>query len=321
MKPFMHANAQSVEDVVKVLGDTCRPLAGGTDLLSLMKADLIAPESLVNLKTIEGLDTIDLTDDGWHIGATARLSQVADAVDGYPALVCLREAIISAASPQLRHMATLAGNLVQQPRCWYYRHKNVPCWRKGGQRCFAVQGDNTYHTILGRSPCNAVHPSDPAVALLALDASVKITRVETSRLVPLGDFYRLPSRDNRNDHILAQDELITEVIIPSASENTHSVYVKIAERSSWDFALVSTAVCLRMVNRIVQNARIVLGGVASIPWRAKDAEAVLAGKVVTEAVMDAAAQATVTGARPMMHNGYKMDLIQGAVRQALEHLL
>jgi xanthine dehydrogenase YagS FAD-binding subunit len=321
MKPFTHANAQSVDEVVGVLNETCCPLAGGTDLLSLMKADLVAPERLVNLKTIDGLDTIRASDDGWHIGAITSLSKVADAVTGQPALACLREALVDAASPQIRHMATLGGNLVQHPRCWYYRNKDVPCWRKEGQRCFAVQGDNTYHTILGRSPCNAVHPSDPAVALLALDASVMLVRVGESRLVSLGEFYRLPKRDNRSDHILAKDELITEVVIPEAADGTRSAYVKIAERSSWDFALVSAAACLTMADGIVQKARIALGGVASIPWLALEAGEELTGKVLSDEVIAVAAEAATTGARPMTHNGYKVDLVKGAVRQALESFL
>lgn len=324
MKPFAYASAQSVEDVVEVLSETCRPLAGGTDLLSLMKADLAAPERLVNLKTIDGLDVVRGTDDGWHIGATARLARVAeilrDASAEQPALTCLHEALVSAASPQLRHMATLAGNLVQQPRCWYYRNRNVPCWRKGGQRCFAVQGDSTYHTILGRSPCHAVHPSDPAVALLALDASITLVNSAESRTVSLGEFYRLPTRDNRNDHILKQDELITEVIVPRAVEGTRSAYIKIAERSSWDFALVSAAVCLTMAGGIVQKARIALGGVAPMPWRALDAEEALTDQALSDEVIGTAAQAATTGARPMTHNDYKVDLVRGAVRQALERL-
>ena len=320
MKPFAYASAQAVEDVLEVLSETCRPLAGGTDLLSLMKSDLAAPERLVNLKTVEGLDGVRRDDDGWHVGATARLSQVAEVVAEDPALTCLREALVSAASPQLRHMATLAGNLVQEPRCWYYRNPEVPCWRKGGQRCFAVQGDNTFHTILGRSPCNAVHPSDPAVALLALDASIEIVSMGASRQVPLGEFYRLPTRENRNDHILRQDELITEVLISEAAEGARSTYVKIAERSSWDFALVSVAACLTVVDGIVERARIALGGVAPMPWRATEAEAALTGGALSDDVIAAAADAAVTDARPMTHNGYKVDLVKGAVRQALARL-
>ena len=320
MKPFAYASAQSVADVLEALSETCRPLAGGTDLLSLMKSDLAAPERLVNLKTVEGLDGVRHDDDGWHVGATARLSQAAEVVAEDPALTCLHEALVSAASPQLRHMATLAGNLVQEPRCWYYRNPEVPCWRKGGQRCFAVQGDNTFHTILGRSPCNAVHPSDPAVALLALDASVTVVSGEGTRGIPLSEFYRLPTRENRNDHILRQDELITEVIIPEAAEGTRSVYVKIAERSSWDFALVSVAACLTLVDGTVEQARIALGGVAPMPWRAAEAEAALTGQALSDEAIDAAAEAAVAGARPMTHNGYKVDLVKGAARQALERL-
>jgi xanthine dehydrogenase YagS FAD-binding subunit len=324
MKAFAHANARSVEAVVGVLSETCRPLAGGTDLLSLMKADLAAPERLVNLKTLADLAEVRADDAGWHIGATARLSQVAqvmaEALGEQPALACLHAALVGAASPQLRHMATLGGNLVQQPRCWYYRNPNVPCWRKGGQRCFAVQGNNVHHTILGRSPCNAVHPSDPAVALLALDASVTIVGADASRQVPLGEFYRLPTRERRHDHSLAWDELITEVLVPNAAEGTRGVYVKISERSAWDFALVSVAACVTMAGDTVQRARLALGGVAPRPWRASEAEAALAGQPLTDAAIEAAAQAATIDARPMAHNAYKVDLVHGAVRQALERL-
>ncbi len=233
--------------------------------------------------------------------------------------------LVGRPTPRVDGVARVTGQAVYT-RDWYYRNPEVPCWRKGGrasdggQRCFAVQGESTYHTILGRSPCNAVHPSDPAVALLALDASVTVVSGEGTRGVSLGEFYRLPTNGNRNDHLLRQDELITEVIIPEAAEGTRSAYVKIAERSSWDFALVSVAACLTLVDGTVEQARIALGGVAPMPWRAVEAEAALTGQALSDEAMDAAAEAAVAGARPMAHNGYKVDLVKGAVRQALERL-
>jgi len=320
MKPFAYARGTSLEDVVVVLDEACRPLAGGTDLLGLMKADLSAPERLVDVRTLSCLDVITAAEDGLHVGAVVTLSRLAKAVDGRADIACLREAIVGTASPQLRHVATIAGNLVQQPRCWYYRNKEVPCWRKGGNRCFAVQGDNTYHTILGRSPCHAVHPSDPAVVLLALDAEVLLVGPDASRRMPLREFYRLPDRASRQDHVLAANELITEIVIPAQPTGTRSVYVKVAERSSWDFALVSAAVVVVMDGDRVRRASIALGGVAPVPWRAEAAEQALAGQALSAGVIDAAAQAATEGARPMSKNGYKIDLVHGAVREALRRL-
>ena len=196
----------------------------------------------------------------------------------------------------------------------------MPCWRKGGNRCFALQGDNTYHTILGRSPCHAVHPSDPAVALLALDAGVMLVRPDASRQMPLHDFYRLPDRESRQDNVLAANELITEIVVPLQPAGARSTYVKVAERSSWDFALVSVAVVLVMDGDRVQNARVALGGVAPVPWRAEAAERTLVGQPLSDAVIDAVAQAATEGARQMSQNGYKIDLVQGAVREALRRL-
>lgn len=321
MKPFAYARATTVEEVVAALDTACRPLAGGTDLIGLMKENLAAPARLVDVKSILGLDAIDDAADGLHTGAAVTLSKLADALEGRADVACLRGAIVEAASPQLRHMATIAGNLVQQPRCWYYRNKDVPCWRKGGSRCFAVQGDNTYHTILGRSPCNAVHPSDPAVALLALGAEVKLVGPSGVRQMPLGDFYRLPGRVSREDNVLAEHELITEIVIPPQPEGARCTYVKVAERSSWDFALASAAVSLVMDGDRVQSASVALGGVAPVPWRAEAAEQALVGQTLSDGVISVAAEAATEGARAMSHNAYKIDLVQGAVKAALRRLV
>jgi xanthine dehydrogenase YagS FAD-binding subunit len=227
---------------------------------------------------------------------------------------------VQSASPQIRHMATVAGNLVQQPRCWYFRNELVPCWRKGGKRCFAVRGENKYHTILGKGPCHAVHPSDPAVALLALGGSVEIAGPAGQRTVPLGDLYRLPTQDARQDTVLALDELITGVFVPTPPPGSTSTYVKIAERESWDFALVSVAVRLTFSGKVVQEARVVLGGVAPVPWSGLDAERSLVGKPLSSKVIQQAAESATAGAHPLRQNDYKIGLVQGAVRQALHAL-
>jgi xanthine dehydrogenase YagS FAD-binding subunit len=322
MNRFAYANGSSVEEIVAVLDEGCRPLAGGTDLLGLMKEGLIAPERLVNIKTIPGLDQVQEREDGLHIGALVSLSQLAahPCISHRQEFVCLYESIVQAASPQIRHMATVAGNLVQQPRCWYFRNRLVPCWRKGGQRCFAVRGESKYHTILGRGPCHAVHPSDPAVALLALGSSVEIAGPGGQRTVPLSDFYRLPTRDVRQDTLLALEELITGIFVPTPPIGSQSSYVKVAERGSWDFALVSVAVWLAFSGEVVQEARVVLGGVAPMPWSAVEAEQSLIGKSLTPEVLAQAAEAATAGARPLQQNGYKIDLVHGALRQVLRDL-
>ena len=322
MKPFAHAHASSVEEAVAALDEGCRPLAGGTDLLGMMKAGLVSPQRLVNLKTIPGLDQIVLRDDGTHIGALTVLARLAGdpVLNGRPEVACLVEAIVQSASPQLRHMATVGGNQLQRPRCWYYRNRLIPCWRKGGQTCYAFRGENKYHVILGGGPCHATHPSDPAVALLSLDARVVVAGPAGARSLPLGEIYRLPAREERNDTVLAWNELITEVIIPPPAGGSRSTYVKVAERAAWDFALVSAAAQVTLVAGVVQGVRIALGGVAPIPWRATDAERALVGHRLTARTLDEAARAATAGARPLAHNAYKVDLLQGVVRQALGKL-
>lgn len=333
MKPFAYASATSIEEAVEALttpgGTTeCRPLAGGTDLVAMMKDGLVEPEKLVNLKTIPGLDGIALRSDGWHIGALTTLA----ALGAHPgwgaedAMAGLVAAVEGAASPQLRHMATLGGNLVQRPRCWYFRNREIPCWRKGGRRCFAFRGENKVHSIFGGGPCYAVHPSDPAVALLALDAAVLVVGPRDRREVSLEAFYQLPVRDRQYEDgyhpvtILAANELIAEVVIPRPERGARSVYVKATERGAWDFALVSVAISIVRSGTVVEKARIAMGGVAPIPWRAGEAEAALANQTITAEVIEQVAAAAVAGARPLQQNAYKVDLVKGVVRQALAAL-
>ncbi len=317
MQPFAHADASTVQEAVEVLDETCRPLAGGTDLVAMMKEGLSSPEKLVNLKTIPGLAQMMTGRNGLRIGATVTLGHIAAhlSMTGLPVL---QQAIVQSASPQLRHMATLGGNLAQRPRCWYYRNPLTECWRKGGPMCYAFRGENREHVILGGGPCYAVHPSDPAVALLALDAVVTVVGPGTTRSVPLGEFYRAPSRQDRLGIALAPNELITEITIPSPAPGSRGAYVKVARRAAWDFALASAAVQVVLTDGVVQQARVALGGVATIPWRALEAEQALVGQQLTAEVIDSAARAATAGAKPLAQNGYKVDLVQGVVRQALQ---
>jgi xanthine dehydrogenase YagS FAD-binding subunit len=228
----------------------------------------------------------------------------------------LSQAAGLAATPQLRNMATIGGNLVQRPRCWYFRSPLFMCWLKGGSECQAREGENALHAIFDESPCVAVHPSDPAVALVALDASVQTT----SRALPISEFLTLPRDDHRQESVLRSDELIVSLTLPSLSDGWRSTYCKAMNRQVWAFALVSVAAALRVEAGKIADARLVLGGVAPIPWRAHEAERLLVGNAASEDVFSAAAAAAVADARPLSHNAYKTTLAQGMIRQALAAL-
>ena len=320
MKPFVYADGSTVEEVTCVLDGACRPLAGGTDLLPLMKAGLSAPERLVNLKAIPGLDSLIRREDAWHVGALVTLSRLAGDEQLGRDLAVLAEASRGSASPQLRHRATLGGNLLQRPRCWYFRDPLVHCWLKGGEHCFAVDGQNQRHAVFGGGPCYIVHPSDPAVALLALDASVVILGPGGGRTVPLADFIRPPRQAAWSETSLALDELVTAVHIPHPPSGARGAYLKVAQRAVWDFSLVSAAVQLVFEGDTVRAARVALGGVAPVPWRAREAEAALLDGPLTTSAIARTAEAATSDAKPLSRNGYKIDLIRGTVAGALRSL-
>jgi len=322
MKPFAYARATSVAEALAALDGDCRPLAGGTDLVGLMKEGLAAPDRLVDIKRVDGLDRIDAREDGWQVGAAVRLFQLstwAIAADG-DGLACLAAAIEQTASPQIRHMATLGGNLLQKPRCWYYRNPRTHCWLKGGPRCFAVRGDNRYHAILGRGVCQAVHASDPAVALVALDAQVTVASAEGERTFPLATLFQQPTVESRSQVALGPAELVTRVWIPRPAPGARGAYIKATERTAWDFALVSVAAQVTEMDGVIQGARVVLGGVGPMPWVADEAAEALIGNGLTDEAIEQASEAATVGARPLEHNGIKVVQAQGAVREALEHL-
>jgi xanthine dehydrogenase YagS FAD-binding subunit len=327
MRPFAYGNASTVEDAVRALDEGCRPLAGGTDLIGLMKKGLAGPERLVNLKTIPELRGIEKDEEGWHIGALTTLSDLVkvDAGAQPGELAVLSQAAIASATPQLRHAATIGGNLLQRPRCWYFRNPLIHCWLKGGERCFAAAGRNRYHAILGGGVCHFVHPSDPAVALLALGAQITLVGPEGSRSLDVADFFRKPRQRNGSNALSGEtlvetSELVTSLRIPVPPEGSRGAFAKVAERAAWDFALVSTAVQVSFEGDGVAEARVVLGGVAARPWRAREAEEALVGRPLSSSVMDAAAHAATADAEPLSGNGYKVRLVQGVVREALRRL-
>lgn len=322
MKPFVYVSVKDAGQAAKELGaerDAAKILAGGTDLLGEMKDYIVTPARLVNIKTIPRLDRIEYdAGKGLKLGALVTLARIAEDKNIRERYPVLTQAIDVSAMPQIRSAATIAGNLCQRPRCWYYRDEHTICLKKGGPKCYAVEGENQYHAILGGGPCYIVHPSDPAPALLALGARVAITDGTKSREVPLSDFFVLPSQNVRRENILAQNELITHVLVPPPAPGARSAYVKEREKDSYDWALSSAAVVVTPGrDGRIRDARVVLGGVAPVPWRALEAERALVGQAPNEATLRRAAEAAVAKATPLEKNGYKVPLTQTVVQRAL----
>jgi xanthine dehydrogenase YagS FAD-binding subunit len=319
MRSFEHVNASDIQTAIALLREPhTEAIAGGTDLLGELKARLRSPKRLVNIKTISELHEISYSPQaGLRIGALVTLAQI----EQHPAIrerfSLLAQAASSAATPQLRNMGTVGGNLCQKPRCWYYRNKLFHCWLKGGDTCFAEDGENKYHAILGADRCHAVHPSDLAPALMALDATIRVVGPDLDGEISLAELYTKPTESHRQMTILGPGELITEIRVPTPKGDSRGVYLKAMERQSWSFALVSVAAHLRREGDHIADARIVLGGVAAIPWRAKDSEKILIGRRFSEELAERAAEAAVAGAQPLRYNAYKVKLAQALVKRAL----
>jgi xanthine dehydrogenase YagS FAD-binding subunit len=324
MRPFEYSSPASVDEALAQLGQAngeSRPLAGGTDLITLMKADIAAPARLINIKQLGEIPRgVAEQAGGVAIGALTTLSEIEQhplLAERYPALA---EAAAVAATPQLRNMATLGGNLLQRPRCWYFRSSHFDCWLKGGEECPARDGENQYHALFGGGPCYAAHPSDLAPALLAYGAGVRLRGPGGERVLPLEAFFALPSGDRRVETALGEDELVLSIQLPSLPEGTRSTYLKAMNRKAWAFALVSVAAVLRLDGRTVADARLVLGGVAPIPWRLQAAEQALVGSAADEASFARAAEIALADAQTLAHNGYKLPLAKTLIRRALSGL-
>jgi xanthine dehydrogenase YagS FAD-binding subunit len=320
MKPFRHFNAHSVDQAASLMagyGGRACIIAGGTDLLGRMKDRILPsyPEALVNLKTIAGLDAIRAEDGVLRIGALATLASVAahpEVLSNYRALA---EAAGRTASPQLRNMGTIGGNICQDIRCWYYRGplNRFSCLRKGGGRCYALKGDNRFHSIFGGSVekgCVAVHPSDTAPALIALGA----TLVTSKRTVEAEQLFSVRLSGTT---ILEGDEIITEIRIPEPSAGTSSAFMKFALRQSIDFPIVNCAVALTREEDRVAKARICLNAVHVVPRRVTGAEEVIQGRTMTEEVAGEAAEVAVSDAKPLEQNAYMVQVARTLVKRAI----
>jgi xanthine dehydrogenase YagS FAD-binding subunit len=315
---FEYVRAGSTGDAVRLLGsDGSRLHAGGTDLLGCLHDGVFGAERLVSLRDVEELRGIETTTDGsLRIGAMTTVIEVAESSLVKERFPGLAQAASDVASPQLRNQGTLGGNLCQRPRCWYFRG-DFHCAKKGGDECYAVGGENRYHAILGGGPCFIVHPSDTAPMLMALGAAARIAGPDGERTVPLEEFFVLPETDLHRENVLDPGEILTEVLVPPPRPYTRSSYRKVRERGSWDFALVSVALAATMNGAKVADARVVLGGVAPVPWRSKEAEAAIRGKTLDERSASQAATAAVTDAMPLDRNEYKVPLLQGAMEESL----
>jgi len=318
MKNFEHVDARSLAEASRLL--TEKPsvaIAGGQDLLCMMKDGLLEPARVVNLKSIPGLSRIVYDEaKGLSIGALVTLSELEE----HPAVRQLYPAIAQAAglvgSPQIRNLGTAGGNLCQKPRCWYYRG-HFPCLRRGGDYCSAAAGQNRYHCILGGDPCYMVHPSDLAVPLVAFGARVEIAGPKGRRSVPLEEFYVPPRVDVTRETILRPGEVVTAIVVPPARGRI-SAFVKFAERGAWDFAVASVAVVVQKgEDGKLMGGRVVLGGVAPVPWLAPKASEALTGSELSEAAFGRIAELALEGAQPLAQNGYKVPLTKSLVRKAL----
>lgn len=321
MKNFRHVDASDLQTAVELLREgNAEAIAGGTDLLTEMKERIRTPETLVNLKPLSELRGIREEGNRVHIGALTTLSELERHPLVRERFPILAQAATQAATPQLRNAGTVGGNLCQQVRCWYYRHPHVQCWLKGGEECYAEEGLNHRHSIFGTSPCIAVHPSDLAPALIALDAEVRVVGPDVDGELPLDEIYRLPDENRRERTVLGPADLIVELLVPKRPGNSKGLFLKAMERATWSFAIVSVAAQLDFRGDRVERARLVLGGVAGKPWRVRDAETLLQGQVFTEDLTERAAEAAVAGAQPREYNAYKIPLTKSLVKRALMEL-
>jgi xanthine dehydrogenase YagS FAD-binding subunit len=316
---FAYARPKTLDEAVKALADgKGRAHAGGTDLLGCLRDGVFTAPTLVSLAGVPGLRGIEQTaEGGLRIGALASITDLAESEVVRTRYRALAEAAASVASPQLRNQGTLGGNLCQKPRCWYYRGE-FHCLRKGGDTCFAANGENQYHCLFGGESCFIVHPSDTAPALVALGAALRIVGPGGTRTVPVEAFHVLPSVDVHRETVLEPGEIVAEILVPPAAPGIRSTYRKVRARASWDFALVGAAVALRLAGDVVRDARVVFSGVAPVPWRSKTVEAALNGRRLDAGTIRSAAAAAIKGAEPLARNGYKVPLLRGLVEERLE---
>ncbi|HLJ78244.1 MAG TPA: xanthine dehydrogenase family protein subunit M [Acidobacteriaceae bacterium] len=317
MEVFRYSQAKSVEGAVRSNGTF---IAGGTTLVDLMKLNVLRPTTVVDINLLP-LDKIEPEPNGGlRIGALVRNSDLAWNATVKEKYTVLSEALLSGASPQLRNMATTGGNLLQKTRCYYYRDTNYACNKRDpGSGCSALDGFNRIHAVLGGSKaCVAVHPSDMAVAMMALEATVHTNGPKGERAIALNDFYLVPGDTPQHENVLAPGEMITHVTLPALPSGTRSHYLKLRDRAQYEFALASAAVVVKVSGGRIERARIALGGVGTKPWRSHEAERALEGQSANEDTFRKAADAAMAEAKPLKFNGFKIELAKRGLVRALK---
>ncbi|MDE3153610.1 MAG: xanthine dehydrogenase family protein subunit M [Acidobacteriota bacterium] len=319
MKAFSYVDAANEKDALASLGterNQVLAIGGGMDLLGMMKDYLVQPVRLVNVKRLDA--TIARTPDGGlRIGSAVRLIDLiehADARRMYPALVELAEQV---GTPQIRNAGTVGGNLNQRPRCWYFRNEEFHCLKKGGATCFSVNGENQFHAIFGEGPCHIVHPSNLAVACLAYGATFRLAGPSGAREVEAEQYFQMPDHNLYAENVLQPNELLTHVTLPAPMAGLKSAAYEVRFKQAHDWPLAFATAALVMEGQTVKSARIVMGAVAPVPWRANEAERALAGKTLSEETAGRAALAAVQGAQPMSRNAYKVRVARTAVTRAI----
>jgi xanthine dehydrogenase YagS FAD-binding subunit len=321
MRAYDFTTPDTVDVALRDARDGSAYLAGGTTLVDLMKLEVMTPSRVVDINRLP-LRGIGVDRDGLHIGALERMSDVARHEEVRSRYPMISQALELSASPQLRNMASMGGNLLQRTRCGYFRDLSTPCnKRTPGSGCPAVAGHNRMHAILGTSDaCVAAHPSDVAVPLVALDAQVHLIGRDGPRTLPLGEFYQLPGETPHVENQLRPGELVTGLTVPPLPWATRSVYLKIRDRQSYEFALTSAAIALDVGGGVILDACVAAGGVGSRPWRLTAVEQALVGRPATAQTYEAAAARATDGARPLTHNAFKPALLRRTLVRALTGL-
>ncbi|MBZ5599581.1 MAG: xanthine dehydrogenase family protein subunit M [Acidobacteriia bacterium] len=320
MKAFEYATPETKEQAVSLLGASwgqAEILAGGTDLLALMKDDVVAPKRLVNIKEIKDLKGVTSSAEGFRIGALTTLGDLADNANVLKEYPALADALNEAASPQIRNLATLAGNLCQRPRCWYFRNGLGLLPKSEGGKDLVAEGENRYHAILGNDgPAKFVSPSTIVPALIAYGAKLRLVGPRGKREVPLEKFYAIPATETEREHDLRPNEIVTEVIIPPA-HGVMAAHYEIRQKATFDWPLAVAAVALTMNGSRVESARVVMGYVAPVPWISPEAEQALVGQPINAETAQKAADAALGNAKPLSQNAYKVQLARVAVKRAI----
>jgi xanthine dehydrogenase YagS FAD-binding subunit len=323
MKSFQNIDVKSVKEATSLLHKfhqqkkVAAVVGGGSEYLQLMKDHVVEPDYLINLKTIPGLEFIKEERGGFRVGALTKLVDIEEHPAIREKLLILSDAAGEAASPQIRNAGTIAGNICQRPFCWYFRSSNFNCLRKGGQVCYTVTGDGRFHAILGGGPSYIVHPSDTAPALVALGAQIKIAGPSGEKMIPLEKFFVLPSIDYKRENILNPGEIVTEIYVPAPKAGSKGFYHKVRERLAWDHAIVTVATVVESSGGVVRDARVVMGGVAPIPWRVAKAEEFLRGKKLEEAIAKQGGEIALEGAKPLKDNVYKVQMAKDLIQRGL----